>query len=219
MYRHVRCPDAVVPGRYTQCMAPRHRTLIVVLLIVTGVASHAEAQAEAGHELEGYASWYAGKFQGRTTASGEVFNTNELTAAHKTLPFGTVVEVTHLANGRTVSVRINDRGPFVTGRVIDLSRAAAEEIAMTGEGVARVRLRVVAEPEPVARRIQIASFSSRTNAERKRDMLRSHGLATEIEQVGELYRVVIPGVSEDQVDAILERLSGLGYRNVLVRSE
>jgi rare lipoprotein A len=92
---------------------------------------------------EGLASWYAGKFQGRKTASGETFDTAEMTAAHKTLPFGTRVKVTNLENGRDVIVRINDRGPFVEGRIIDLSRAAADALAMTGTGVARVRVEVV----------------------------------------------------------------------------
>ena len=83
---------------------------------------------------EGLASWYGGKFQGRLTSSGEVFDTNLLTAAHKTLPFGTLVKVTNLANGRSAVVKINDRGPFVEGRIIDLSRAAAEQIDMVGTG-------------------------------------------------------------------------------------
>ena len=75
---------------------------------------------------EGLASWYAGKFQGRKTASGEIFDTAKMTAAHKTLAFGTRVRVRNLANEKEVVVRINDRGPFVEGRIIDLSRAAAE---------------------------------------------------------------------------------------------
>lgn len=91
----------------------------------------------------GYASWYGGKFHGRLTANGETFDTYKLTAAHRTLPFHTIVKVTNLKNGKSVEVRINDRGPFVRGRIIDLSKAAAEAIDMTGDGVARVRLEVV----------------------------------------------------------------------------
>lgn len=87
---------------------------------------------------EGLASWYGPGFAGRLTANGEVFNPNELTAAHKTLPFGTRVRVTSVRNGRSVVVRINDRGPFKPGRIIDLSRAAAEAIGMVGSGIARV---------------------------------------------------------------------------------
>jgi rare lipoprotein A len=92
---------------------------------------------------EGLASWYGGKFQGRRTASGEPFDTWQLTAAHKRLPFGALVLVTNLENGKSVIVRINDRGPFVPGRVIDLSQAAAVVIGLAGRGVASVRLEVL----------------------------------------------------------------------------
>jgi rare lipoprotein A len=81
---------------------------------------------------QGVASWYGPRFHGRKTASGERFNTNDLTAAHKTLPFGTRVRVTSLVNGREVVVRINDRGPFIRGRIIDLSHAAAKAIGLSG---------------------------------------------------------------------------------------
>jgi rare lipoprotein A len=97
----------------------------------------------AGAHQEGVASWYGPGFAGRTTANGEVFDPSMLTAAHRTLPFGTRVLVTNLSNGRNVEVRINDRGPFKAGRVIDLSRAAAEHIGMLGSGTARVRLEVI----------------------------------------------------------------------------
>lgn len=93
------------------------------------------------HKLEGIASFY---WQGHTTASGERFDYTQLTAAHPTLPMGTLVRVTHLASGRSVLVRINDRGPFKPGRVIDLSLAAAEHLDMTRQGLARVRLDLVA---------------------------------------------------------------------------
>ncbi|MFO7848515.1 MAG: septal ring lytic transglycosylase RlpA family protein [Spirochaetia bacterium] len=91
----------------------------------------------------GYASWYGGKFHGRTTASGEVFDKNKLTAAHRRLPFGTILEVTNLANDKSVTVRITDRGPFVEDRIIDLSRAAAEEIGLVRSGVAKVEIEVI----------------------------------------------------------------------------
>lgn len=91
----------------------------------------------------GIASYYGAKYHGRPTASGEVFDMNELTAAHPTLKFGTRVRVTHLGNNRSVTVRINDRGPFVKDRVIDLSRAAAEELKMIQSGLAEVKIEVV----------------------------------------------------------------------------
>lgn len=91
----------------------------------------------------GMASYYAAAFHGRRTASGERFDMQELTAAHRTLPFGTLVRVKHLKNGREVVVRINDRGPFRKGRVIDVSRAAAERLGMLSQGVGRVSLEVL----------------------------------------------------------------------------
>lgn len=102
------------------------------------------AQPSASATIEeGVASWYGPGFAGRLTASGEVFDPNELTAAHRTLPFGTRVRVTSVRSGRSVVVRINDRGPFAKNRIIDLSRAAAEAIGMIGSGVSRVRLSLV----------------------------------------------------------------------------
>ena len=94
-------------------------------------------------EVVGRASWYGAKFHGKETASGEQFDMTELTAAHRTLPFGTKVRVTNEANGRAVVVRINDRGPFSGKRVIDLSRRAAEVIGIKSQGVARVKLEVL----------------------------------------------------------------------------
>jgi rare lipoprotein A len=94
-------------------------------------------------DLYGYASWYGYPYHGRKTASGEIFDMNDLTAAHKTLPLGSLVRVTNQDNGREVEVRINDRGPFVEGRVIDLSYAAAKQIQMVGPGIALVRLSVL----------------------------------------------------------------------------
>ncbi len=92
---------------------------------------------------EGVASYYADEFHGRTTSNGETFDMNQLTAAHQTLPFGTIVKVTNKQNGKSVTVRINDRGPFLKDRIIDLSRAAAEKLGMIGPGTAEVRLEIL----------------------------------------------------------------------------
>ena len=93
----------------------------------------------------GIASYYAAKFHGRRTASGEKFNSKVLTAAHLTLPFGTLLKVTNLQNMKSVIVRVNDRGPHVRGRIVDLSRAAAELIGHHAQGVARVELEILAK--------------------------------------------------------------------------
>lgn len=113
----------------------------VLALLLSAVLAIPAARAETTQV--GNASWYGSRFQGRPTASGETFDMNQLTAAHPTLPFGTRVRVTNLANGKSTVVTINDRGPFVANRIIDLSRAAAMAIGMAGTGVAEVRLQVL----------------------------------------------------------------------------
>jgi rare lipoprotein A len=116
-------------------MGRRFACLVVALLtVVTGCASSSG---------DGLASYYADRYQGHKTASGERFDAARLTAAHRTLPFGTRVRVTNLDNGRSVVVRVNDRGPFASGRVIDLSQAAARQLDMLRAGVARVKLEVL----------------------------------------------------------------------------
>jgi rare lipoprotein A len=110
-----------------------------------------------GHQ-SGVASWYGPGFHGRRTANGEVYDQYELTAAHQTLPLGTRALVTSITNGRSVEVRINDRGPFVDGRIVDLSYAAARVIGMIGPGTMPVRLEVLDAPVQVAsRRAAVAS--------------------------------------------------------------
>mgnify|MGYP003630951872 FL=1 len=96
---------------------------------------------DPGYDVTGMASWYGDQFNGRPTATGEIFDMHALTAAHKTLPLPGLVEVTNLANGRSVVLRVNDRGPFVDDRIIDLSRGAAEELDLLSRGVGQVRVR------------------------------------------------------------------------------
>ncbi len=99
------------------------------------------ASVEVSGSETGYASFYSEYYNGRKTANGEIFHSSDMTAAHKTLPFGTKVKVTNLTNGKSVKVRINDRGPFVAGRIIDLTRAAAKKINMVQAGVVKVKIR------------------------------------------------------------------------------
>ncbi len=100
--------------------------------------------AHRGHRVySGKASWYGPGFHGRRTANGEIYNSNALTAAHRSLPFGTRVRVTNIHNGRSVVVRINDRGPFIGGRIIDVSAGAARRLNMISSGIAPVRLEIL----------------------------------------------------------------------------
>jgi peptidoglycan lytic transglycosylase len=122
----------------------------VLALAATGCASStkstgtsATGSSAPGTRFVGFASWYGQRHHGQATASGEVFDMNKMTAAHRTLPFGTRLKVTNVENGRSVVVRVNDRGPWVKDRVIDVSRAAGRALGMTGEGVARVEVVVL----------------------------------------------------------------------------
>lgn len=201
------------------------RAAIVTVLLVHILGDTVLAADEAalsGHALEGYASWYGGKFQGRLTANGEVFDTNELTAAHRTLPFGTIVRVQNLDTQRSVVVRINDRGPFVDDRVIDLSRAAADVIGLTGAGIAPVRLEIMHyQEESDLRTLQIASFSVRGNAEALVNRLADYDIPAAIETNIErgVHRVIIQGVPESEIPELRGQLAGLGYPNPLVRQK
>ena len=128
---------------------------------------------------EGVASWYGPGFHGKTTASGEKFNQYAMTAAHKILPLGAKARVTHLGNGRSVIVKINDRGPFAEDRIIDLSKGAATRLNMTGTGTARVRVQSLGDLPEVDEAgdikgnyyIQVGAFGSRENAKKLIDAL------------------------------------------------
>jgi len=116
--------------------------LVVVALLMASHGPYYET---------GIASWYGPGFDGNLTANGEVYDMHGISAAHKTLPFGTVVEVVELDTGNRLVVRINDRGPFVEGRIIDLSRGAAEELGIINKGITEVGLRIISWPDDAAR--------------------------------------------------------------------
>lgn len=121
-------------------------TIVAVSIVATALPGCAPYHAQRGvtkFHQKGKASWYGPGFAGRKTANGERFNPGAMTAAHKTLPFGTTVEVTNLQNGKRTVVRINDRGPYAGGRIIDLSKAAAKKIGLLQSGVAKVEIRAV----------------------------------------------------------------------------
>lgn len=124
------------------------KPLVLVSALALGAfplatTAYAQDTVAVVQTLSGTASWYGGKFHGRRTANGETYNQHALTAAHRFLPFGTEVVVTNQNNGRSVVVRINDRGPFSGGRIIDLSRQAASQIGMINSGTAKVTVEVI----------------------------------------------------------------------------
>lgn len=175
---------------------------------------------------KGVASWYGPKFHGRRTANGEVYDMDGLTAAHRTLPFGTWVEVINVDNGRTALLRINDRGPFIKGRVIDVSRAGARELGLLGPGTARVEIRLA---EPPAPRVQVASytggpflvqvgaFAEAHRAELLREKLRRDYPEARVRSDGTWHRVQIgPYGGRSRAEAILRELRRQGMPALIV---
>lgn len=179
-------------------------------------------------ERIGIASWYGHKEHGGKTASGERFDRYAHTAAHKTLPFGTMVKVTNLTNGKDTVVEINDRGPFVKNRIIDLSYAAAKSIGLIGRGTARVRIEVLSTPSkrnysifsPVYT-VQIGSFSHKKNAENiKRDLNNRDYDDVRVETIkikgSEYYRVRVGMFAERRnAETIRSKLRKNGYRGTI----
>lgn len=176
-------PEICRPGRGKAGARPGLAALGVILVLTacagrrvppSGAGSSGDARpVAAGWEQTGMASWYGEPFHGRTTASGERYDQEGLTAAHRTLPFGTWVRVENLENGSTVRVRITDRGPFVDDRIIDLSRAAARDLGLIGPGTGRVRIEVVDVAGCHA--VQVASFADRGAALERRGELEENG--------------------------------------------
>ncbi|MEX0779637.1 MAG: septal ring lytic transglycosylase RlpA family protein [Balneolales bacterium] len=177
--------------------------------------------ATRGMTLEqGEASWYGPGFHGKLTANGETYNQNELTAAHRTLPFDTRVRVINRDNGKSVTVRINDRGPYAKGRIIDLSRKAAEEINMIDSGVASVRINLVDSKEAVSRRgiskekftVQIASFDTREEAKRHSKAIRGSRVERARANNKSVYRVYYGSYrNPERAERALVRLKRSGY--------
>src|SRR5262245_14768748 len=178
-----------------------------------------------GYVEQGIASWYGPDFHGGRTATGETYDMNAMTGAHPTLPLPAWVRVTNLENGRSVVVRLNDRGPFAKGRIIDLSRAAAEQLDMIRRGTARVEVRsLVADPPPtatpavasIAYYAQAGAFGHRANADGLAARLREAGVAgvavSEAMVDGRpVFRVRAgPVASLGEFDALIERLRAAG---------
>lgn len=155
-------------------MRTRHLFLLCLVLLpglTTGCASHHLESPKPGTVQRGIASWYGEPFHGRPTASGEIYDMHGLSAAHKELPLGTRIAVRNLENGRELEVRVNDRGPFIRGRVLDLSFGAAKRLGMVEDGLAKVEIRVLSigdgkkGPSRFSRyAVQLGAFQDRDNA-------------------------------------------------------
>jgi peptidoglycan lytic transglycosylase len=184
---------------------------------VVALPSGSDAATEHPGQVfqEGEASWYGAPFHGRRASNGEIYDMNKMTAAHRTLPFGTIVRVINTTNGKSATVRITDRGPFVGNRIIDLSFAAAKEIESIGPGVVRVQLEILSAIDPNAGYfcVQIGAFRDRTNAERMKTRLSAEYSPIHIVEFptdgGAFYRVRVGKVSGEQAaQALGEQLRG-----------
>ncbi len=233
---------------------PMRWVVVVVAVTVTGLASGCSwfsrgpkpIDATPGAVQEGIASWYGPGFQGRQTSSGEVFDQYDLTAAHPTLPHGTRVSVTNLRNQRSIEVRINDRGPYVDGRAIDLSYAAARSLDMIGPGTVPVRIEVLgptaiarAPVRPVAQRaaqspphrpakevvtarytVQVASFTTPERAARIHRLLRDRFEKVHVETLEALethYRVRIgPYTDRNSAARTAATVASLGFPAIIM---
>lgn len=209
--------------------------------VVFGRRYHVMDSAQ-GYVEQGIASWYGPKFHGRRTSSGEPYDMYAMTAAHKTLPLPTYARVTNLKNGRSIVVRVNDRGPFVSNRIIDLSYVAAHKLDMVGTGTGLVEVEALVPGQPALRKaawsdrtrqepevaralyIQVGAFSSRQNAEEMRGQLLLNGIdEVQVQRTAgaseAVYRVRIgPIATVDLADNTvrdLERIGVMDYRIVI----
>jgi rare lipoprotein A len=180
-----------------------------------------------GNVQTGEASWYGAEFHGQPTSSREIYDMNDLTAAHNTLPLGTFVMVTNLSNGKSIVVRINDRGPFVKGRVIDLSYAAAKALDMVGPGTAPVRIEALPEvsPPPSAQKfsVQVGSFVIKENAEGlRRELEKSFkGVFISVYKtpLQVYYRVRIRAKTRESAQELARELARRGYTAIIFEDE
>lgn len=184
-----------------------------------------ERSGAGGYSEEGSASWYGPPFHGRRSSNGEIYDMNKLTAAHRTMAFNTMVRVTNLTNGKSVIVRITDRGPFVDNRIIDLSRAAAQAIESIGPGVVPVRLEVVSGNDPFGGyfTVQVGAFREKANADRLRDRLEALYPPATIQQValdeGKFYRVRVGRIlGEETAQRFADDLKAReGFHTMVIR--
>ncbi len=181
---------------------------------VNGNVYYPKKTVPIGWTQRGIASWYGPNFHGKLTSNGEVYNMYALTAAHKTLPMNTIVKVTNLNNGKSVVVRINDRGPFVRGRIIDLSYAAGTKIGLNKTGTAPVKLTVVSfrgRNYISGYMIQIGAFLRKKGADKTAGKYRNLGYNTKVLKKGDFYKVFVTGFksySDAQKFKLSHKLNG-----------
>jgi rare lipoprotein A len=186
-------------------------------------ASERQPAVAGVYREQGVASWYGIPFNGHRTSNGEVYDMHQFTAAHRTLPFNCMVRVTNLDNGKQTEVRINDRGPFVANRIIDLSLSAAQAIEMVGPGTANVRLEIISGPSPQVGffGVQIGAFKLEANAERLKAQVEANyppvSIAPYDSPSGALYRVRVGRLpTEEAAHELAGQLRNAGQSTTFV---
>lgn len=210
------------PDSNTQLPARPARAAFLALLAVLAVGcagTNRPAATPPDLAEVGEASWYGIEERGRPTASGEPMDPGAMTAAHLTLPFGTIVQVTNLESGASVHVRINDRGPFVKSRVIDLSHEAARRLGILRQGVAQVRLTVANIPPRIPFTVQVAAFGRRQTAEEYSRRLRAEGYSgVEVTAGDGVHRVRVGRfLKRSDAELTARALRGHGYDALVVQ--
>lgn len=209
-------------------MRARFGPALTLSLITTVLATSCVQKviSRPGNVLTGTASWYGPDFHGKLTSNREIYNMYDLTAAHKTLRFGTQVMVTNMLNGKSVQVRINDRGPFVGDRILDLSYAAARLLDIVGPGTAPVRVEILGQAASLSATptyaVQVGAFAMRQNAETLvRKLVELHGLTeaklSRLQTESQVYyRVRIPAASMAEAQDIAQRLAEAGFQVIIL---
>lgn len=177
----------------------------------------------------GIASWYGPNFDGKLTANGEIYDMNGVTAAHRTLPFGTILLVENLDNGRTVQVRINDRGPYAKNRIIDLSKGAAEAVDMIGPGTANVRLYLlegdlensrITDIKVPTYTVQLGSFQKESQAKQQQAEIKGSRIETISGNNQTLYRLYYGTfIDPEEAKKEMQRLNNMGYAGFVKQIE
>ena len=211
----------------------RYHLLLLFFIISVASCGHSSSRRKKNYPIpvhyteKGIASWYGKDFHGRKTANGEIYDMYKYTAAHKFLPLGSHVKVTNLKNQRSVVVRINDRGPFIKGRILDLSYMGARALDIVEDGIAPIKLKVVQLPKQQKSPeffIQVGAFSNYENAKRMNQKLSSHYPThfTKYHKRGDqdLYRVRIgPYTRLDVIKKNLGKLRSRGYDDSFIVAE
>lgn len=196
----------------------------LAFLLFSGCASERYARPSQGTTQRGMASWYGADFHGKPTASGEIYDMHQLSAAHKELPLHTVIDVKNLDNGRTLRVQVNDRGPYIRGRILDLSYGAARKLGMVEVGLARVEIRVVkvgagrAGPSRLTRfTVQLGAFREIENAREMHAKVTSSFPEVEIQNQDEWHRVRIGlFTSRSEASDLVRELKRQGFDGAVV---